>query len=153
MVMLKIKWFICALYFFSSLNLKAQNKDSVAVLTAAEKFVKAFNYFDWPAFRNSFTDNATMFHPFWKQGTRRAGRKEVENTWLEVFPEFLNNPAKDSLQINPKDIHIQLYGQTAIVTFHLGNGIERLSRRTLVMIKQDKEWKIAHLHASSVSAQ
>jgi ketosteroid isomerase-like protein len=151
--MLNIKNIFFCLTFFCCFNLSAQNKDSIAVVQAAENFVKAFNHFDWTTFRNSFTDDATMFHPFWEQGARRAGRKELEETWLEVFPEFLNNPNKETLQINPRDVHIQLYGETAILTFHLGDGIKRLSRRTLVMVKQYKEWKIAHLHASSVSAK
>jgi hypothetical protein len=49
------------------------------------------------------------------------------------------------------DIHIQLYQQAAIVTFHFGDGVKRLSRRSGVMVKEHENWKISHLHASSVS--
>ena len=151
--MQKIKIILCSLAFLLSLGLSAQSKDSAEVVLTAEKFVKAFNQFNWKVFRNSFTDDATMFHPFWEQGRRRAGRTEIEATWLEVFPEFIDSANTETLQINPKDVHIQLYGETAIISFHLGEGIKRLSRRSLVMIKQNKEWKIAHLHASFVSAE
>ena len=130
----------------------AQTNDSIAVLKAAENFVTAFNQFKWEAFRSSFTNDATMFHPVWEQGKRRVGRQEIEATWIEVFPEFIDSTNAATLTISPKDLHIQLYGNTAIVTFHLGDGITRLSRRTLVMVKQKNEWKIAHLHASFVTA-
>lgn len=143
--------FTVVLLLYSTL-LPAQNKDSIAVLKAAENFVTAFNQFKWEAFRSSFTNDATMFHPVWEQGKRRAGRQEIEATWIEVFPEFIDSTNTATLNISPKDLHIQLYGNTAIVTFHLGDGITRLSRRTLVMVKQKNEWKIAHLHASFVTA-
>jgi ketosteroid isomerase-like protein len=149
--MAKVKLLICFLCFFCTINLNAQNKDSIAVVQAAENFVKAFNHFDWTTFRSSFTDDATIFFPFWQQGKRRAGKQEIESTWLDIFPEFLNNPDNDTLQIYPEDVHIQLYGETAIITFHLGDGIEQLSRRTLVLIKQNNDWKIFHLHASTMT--
>lgn len=132
-------------------SLKAQNKDSIAVMKSAIDFVTAFNNFDWTTFRASFTDDATIFYPFWDQARRIQGRPEIENVWLTIFPEFVDTKNKRKLQIDPKDINIQLYQQTAIVTFHLGNGEDGLSRRTLVMVKENDIWKIAHLHASSVS--
>ena len=130
----------------------AQNNDSIAVMKAAENFVTAFNQFKWEAFRSSFTHDATMFHPVWEQGKRRAGQQEIEATWIEVFPEFIDSSNTATLNISPKELRIQVYGSAAIVTFHLGDGITRLSRRTLVMVKQNNEWKIAHLHASFVTA-
>ena len=132
--------------------LPAQANDSIAVMKAAEHFVTAFNQFKWEAFRSSFTKDATMFHPVWEQGKRRVGKQEIEATWIEVFPEFIDSSNTATLNISPKNILIQLYGHTAIVTFYLGDGITRLSRRTLVMVKQNNEWKIAHLHASFVTA-
>jgi ketosteroid isomerase-like protein len=132
-------------------SLNAQNKDSVAVMQSANNFVAAFNNFNWTAFRESFTDDATMFHPFWSQPMRRRGRQEIETAWLTIFPEFVDSKNTRRLQISPKDINIQIYGQAAIVTFHLGDGVKQLSRRTLVMVKEKRTWKIAHLHASSVS--
>ena len=132
-------------------SLKAQNKDSIAVMKSATDFVTAFNNFDWTTFRASFTDDATIFYPFWNQASRIEGRSEMDTVWLQIFPEFVDTKNTRKLQISPNDIKIQLYGQTAIVTFHLGDGINRLSRRTIVMIKEEENWKIAHLHASSIS--
>ncbi|PKG42767.1 hypothetical protein CXF67_08545 [Psychroflexus sp. MES1-P1E] len=120
-------------------------------MKSATDFVTAFNNFDWTTFRASFTDDATIFYPFWNQAGRMQGKSELKTIWLTIFPEFVDTKNTRKLKINPKDINIQLYPQTAIVTFHLGNGVERLSRRTLVMVKENENWKIAHLHASSVS--
>jgi ketosteroid isomerase-like protein len=139
--------------FFLLLNFssKAQNKDSIAVMKSATNFVTAFNNFNWTAFKESFTDDATIFYPFWNQARRVKGRQEIEATWLTIFPEFIDAANTRKLQINPKNIDIQLYRQTAIVTFHLGDGVNSLSRRTLIMVKKKRDWKIAHLHASSVT--
>lgn len=131
----------------------AQQHDSIQVKQAAERFVKAFNAFDWPTFKSCFTDDATMFHPTWEQARRRQGRKEIEATWLEVFPEFIDPANKRRLSITPRDLHIQLYGDAAVLTFHLGEGVTQLSRRSLFMVKEQGVWKIAHLHASSLKEE
>lgn len=132
-------------------SVTAQHKDSIAVMKSVNNFVTAFNHFNWDSFRGSFTDDATMFHPYWSQARRIQGRQEIEKAWLTIFPEFIDSNNSRKLQISPKDIHLQLYQQNAIVTFHLGDGLNSLSRRTLLMIKEKGSWKIAHLHASSVT--
>ena len=137
---------------FASLIVQGQTNDSLEVTKAAQNFVKAFINFDWKNFRNSFSSDATIFFPSWEEGKRRIGRKEIEDTWLEIFPEFIDSTKKFDLKIDPKNIFMQLYGNTAIVTFHLTPNDNYLSRRTLVFIKENEEWKIVHLHASSVSA-
>lgn len=138
------------LYLLINFSLNAQNKDSIAVINSTTNFVTSFNNFDWPTFRRSFTDDATIFYPFWNQAKRLRGRQDIEVAWLAIFPEFADPQNARKLQISPRDIHIQLYRKTAIVTFHLGDGVSTLSRRTLVLVKDKRDWKIAHLHASSV---
>jgi len=132
-------------------SLKAQHKDSIAVMKSVNNFVTAFNNFNWTSFRESFTDDATIFYPFWNQASRIQGSQEIETAWLTIFPEFADTNNSRKLQISPKGINLQLYRQTAIVTFHLGDGLNALSRRTLIMVKKKRSWKIAHLRASSVS--
>ena len=134
--------------FFSCIFFNAKANDSVAVQLSVEKFVAAFNTLQWQPFKNSFTEDATIFFPDWEEDVRKVGIKEIEKTWLEIFPEFKDSANTFKLDIKPRDMLIQLYGQTAVVTFHLGNGEKYLARRTLVMVKRKKEWKIAHLHAS-----
>jgi ketosteroid isomerase-like protein len=128
----------------------AQKSDSTDVKVSVEKFLQSFNSLQWEPFRKSFVDDATIFFPEWEQASRRIGQEEIEKTWLELFPEFKDPNNTLKLGITPRDVRIQVYEQTAIVTFHLGNGEKYLSRRTLVMVKQKEEWKIAHLHASTL---
>jgi ketosteroid isomerase-like protein len=149
--MIKDRLLMIILSLLINFSLKAQNKDSITVMKSVNNFVTAFNNFNWAAFRESFTDDATIFYPFWKQARRIQGRREIETAWLTIFPEFGDTNNTRKLQISPKDINIQLYRQTVIVTFHLGDGVTTLSRRTLLMVKKKRSWKIAHLHASSVS--
>jgi ketosteroid isomerase-like protein len=131
-------------------NTQAQQGDSTVVRLSVDRFLQSFNSLQWEPFRKSFTDDATIFFPDWEQSQRKSGIKEIEKTWLEIFPEFKDSTSTLKLGITPRDIRIQLYDQTAVVTFHLGNGEKYLSRRTLVMVKRKKEWKIAHLHASTL---
>lgn len=142
---------LLAILYLLTFSLQAQSRDSIAVMKSATNFVSAFNNFQWTTFRESFSDEATIFYPYWDQAKRVKGREEIEKAWLTIFPEFTDPTNTRKLQIDPKDINIQIYGKTAIVSFHLGDGLKTLSRRTLVMVKEKGIWKIAHLHASSVS--
>lgn len=151
--MIKALLSLIILSLLINFSVKAQQKDSIAVMKSVNNFVSAFNHFNWDSFRKSFTDDATIFFPYWSQAKRIQGRQEIEKAWLTIFPEFVDVNNTRKLQITPKDIHVQLYQQNAIVTFHLGDGINSLSRRTLLMIKEKDSWKIAHLHASSVTKE
>jgi hypothetical protein len=53
------------------------------------------------------------------------GKSELKTISLTIFPEFVDTKNTRKLKINLKEINIQLYLQTAIVLFHLGNGVER----------------------------
>ncbi len=55
------------------------------------------------------------------------------------------------MDIQPKDLRIQVFGNTAIATFHLGDRAGLLNRRTIVLNKTEAGWKIVHLHASEVA--
>ena len=43
---------------------------------------------------------------------------------------------------------VQVHGEAAVVTFHLGDE-PPFSRRTLVFAQRSEGWKIVHLHASN----
>ena len=136
------------LFVWAHFPIIAQNNDSLAVIQTVDKFVQNFNVLQWDGFRSAFAEDATIFFPDWEEARRRSGRQEVEKTWLEIFPEFKDSVKALQLNIKPRDILIQLYDRTAIVTFHLGSGEKGLARRTLVMVRDKKTWKIVHLHAS-----
>ena len=94
---------------FASLIVQGQTNDSLEVTKATQNFVKAFIDFDWKNFRNSFSSDATIFFPGWEEGKRRIGQKEIEETWVELFPEFIDTTKKFDLKIDPKNVLMQLY--------------------------------------------
>ena len=112
------------------------------------KFLHAFNNLEWETFKKSFAKDATIFYPVWEEAKRRSGKNEIEETWLKLFPEFTDPANTFKLTITPRDIFIQRYDHTAIVTFHLGDGQTSLYRITIVFVKEKEDWKIVHLHAS-----
>lgn len=127
------------------------NTDSLAVQRAAEAFLVAFNNLEWESFRRSFSDDATAFFPFSQVPRLANGRAEVEAVFKLFFDEVRKRkPGPPYQNIEPKDLKVQVLGDAAIVTFHLG-GDDPVGRRTLVFQKQKGEWLIAHLHASTIA--
>jgi hypothetical protein len=52
------------------------------------------------------------------------------------------------MDIQPKQMKIQLFGSVAIATFHLYDRDGFVNRRTIVLNQNATGWKIVHLHAS-----
>jgi ketosteroid isomerase-like protein len=55
------------------------------------------------------------------------------------------------MDLQPKDMVIQEFGDVAIATFHLDDRPGVVNRRTIVLHKTKTGWKIVQLHASEVS--
>jgi ketosteroid isomerase-like protein len=121
------------------------------VREALARFVHAFDDLDWETFRAAFDDNATVFYP--RAFPERAnGRAEFERTFKTVFEQIRGGrTAAPYMDIQPKDMKIQLFGNVAIATFHLDDRAGFVNRRTVVLNKSETGWKIVHLHASEVS--
>jgi hypothetical protein len=115
------------------------------------RFVYAFDNLDWESFRLAFDDNATVFYP--RAFPERAnGRVEFEKTFKAVFEQIRSGKtAAPYVDIEPKDMKIQMFNRIAIATFHLDDRVGVLNRRTIVLNKTKAGWKIVHLHASEVS--
>ena len=125
--------------------------DAAAVRKAAESFIEAFNNLEWERFSRGFSDDATVFFPFSQVPRRASGRAEVERVFKLFFDGLRKRkPGPPYQNIVPQELMVQMLGDAAVVTFHLG-GDESVSRRTLVFRKQKGEWLITHLHASSVA--
>jgi ketosteroid isomerase-like protein len=121
------------------------------VRDALANFVHAFDDLDWETFRLAFSDDATVFYP---RGfpEHASGRAEFEKTFKVVFEQIRGNKTKPPyMDIQPKDMKVQMFGNVAIVTFHLDDRAGFLNRRTIVLNQTKAGWKIVHLHASEVS--
>ena len=121
------------------------------VREALARFVKAFDDLDWETFRLAFDDDATVFYPR-AFPERASGRAEFEKTFKTVFEQIRSGKtAAPYMDIQPKEMKIQLFGNVAIATFHLNDRAGFVNRRTIVLSNGETGWKIVHLHASEVS--
>ena len=116
------------------------------------EFITAFDNLDWDKFRNAFADDATVFYPR-DRANRANGRMEVEEYFKHVFEQIRAGRSKGPyMDIQPRELRIQVLGDVAIATFHLDDRPGFINRRTLVLRKTAARWKIAHLHASEVAS-
>jgi uncharacterized protein (TIGR02246 family) len=114
------------------------------------KFLTAFANLDWEAFRKFFADDATVYFPS-QRANRATGRAEIEATFRQVFERIrATKSAPPYLNLEPADLDIQVFRDTAVATFHLYDIPNTVGRRTVVLEKRAGEWKIVHLHASNI---
>ena len=120
------------------------------VQLAAERFVQSFNNLDWEEFGPCFAEDATIFFPSPKYSRRLNGREEIVTAFKTLFADIpKRRPGPPYLNIQPKELKIQMLNDAAILTFHLG-GDGMVVRRTLVFQKKGNQWLIVHLHGSSM---
>jgi ketosteroid isomerase-like protein len=114
-------------------------------------FIKAFDELDWENFRSYFAEDATVFYP--REFPYRAdGRQEIEKYFQKVFERIrAGRTGGPYMDIQPKELRLQIAGEIAIATFHLDDRPGFLNRRTIVLRRQESGWKIIHLHASEVA--
>jgi ketosteroid isomerase-like protein len=132
-------------------SVKKVQQDSVKVLETTHDFLSAFRNLEWDRFTEYFADDATAFFP---PSARHASRTNNKLEIMDIFKVVFENARKRRasapyLDIDPKEIKIQMSGQVAIVSFTM-NDPDMLSRRTLVWAKRNGAWLIIHLHASGI---
>src|SRR5438477_9977544 len=86
------------------------------VHSALAQFIHAFDNLDWDAFRTSFADDATVFYP--RAFPERAnGRTEFEKTFKIVFEQIRSGQTSPPhMHIEPRNLAIQIFGDTAVAT-------------------------------------
>jgi ketosteroid isomerase-like protein len=103
-------------------------------------------------FIDYFADDAVVFFPSAQFAPMRVeGKANIARAFESVFKPGRPIPPGGRPVIQPQDLKIQILGETAIVTFHLGNDTTR-GRRTFVLQRINSKWHIVHLHASTVAA-
>ena len=127
-------------------------KDSIAVTKTLNDFVHVFSFLEWEKFITFFADDATAFFPPSAKTPARANNKtEIAAIFKKVFDNAKGQKTTPPyLDIQPKDLKIQLLGSVAIATFHLQDP-DLFGRRTIVLQKKNNRWLIIHLHASGVA--
>jgi uncharacterized protein (TIGR02246 family) len=129
-----------------------------AVITA---FVAAMVNADADALAAIFDDDATVFMPFDSVPQRLEGRDEIRKVFGRFFEQVRKSAAAPPyMKLEPRDVKTQLFGDTAIITFHLGRVPDAtatspsgFSRRTFVAHRKGDRWLVKHLHASNMQLQ
>ena len=136
---------------FTPANASPTAEGEAEVRKTLAEFIQAFDNLDWDRFRNAFADDACVFYP--REFPHRAdGRAEFEKFFQRVFDHIRGNKtAPPYMDIQPKDLRVQMAGTVAVISFHLDDRPGFLNRRTVVLQKQAGGWKIIHLHASEVA--
>jgi ketosteroid isomerase-like protein len=136
----------------------AQAADSAGAHQAAAAFLTAFDSLQWEPFRGYFADDITMFFPFVDTPARVDGRAAVEARFRTFFDQALaawqrsGRPGAPAMGIAPRDLRVQMAGDVAIVSFHLGE--ETPARRSLVFRHTAADgWRLIHWHASPPPAR
>jgi hypothetical protein len=116
--------------------------DADTVEQALSTFIAAFNDLERERMEGCFLADAPVFMPW--GGHRRTG------FWIDQFDVWrAERTGPPYLNIQPKDLLIQRFGDAAVATFHLEHDPDTLARRTIVLCRTPDGWKIAHLHAST----
>jgi ketosteroid isomerase-like protein len=114
-----------------------------------KNFLVPFSKGNVSEFIEYFADDATMFFP---------GSALPSSPWPKMRVQGKNNIAREFETvlkglgagaglpgvIQPQNLLVQRFDDTAIVTFHIPGG----GRRTFVLRRIGSQWKIVHLHAS-----
>ena len=130
--------------------------DLAGVHAAAERFLRVFDDLDWESFRASWASEPTVFFPFPDTPDRVAGQVAVEARWRRFFEEARKRgPGPPYLHLKPLELRVERYGDVGLVTFMLeltvGGRQLPLQRRTLLFVREQDAWKLAHMHASRAS--
>lgn len=129
--------------------------------SAVTAFVSAMEQADADALAAIFDEKATVFMPFDAVPQRVEGRDEIRKVFARFFEQVRKSkPAPPYMKLEPRDLHMQLLGDTAILTFHLGSlpdaaatSPSMFSRRTFVVQRKGDRWLVQHLHASNMQLQ
>lgn len=119
-------------------------------LATVQAFVRANETADLALIAGTFDDGATVFFPG-ERPQRASGKAEIRAVFAALFKQ-----RKGPITITPRDVVVQLLGDVAIVTAHLGTlpalpvqAPTAFARRTFVLRRIDDQWLIVHLHASN----
>jgi ketosteroid isomerase-like protein len=138
----------------------AARRDLEAVEAVTTQYLEALNTAELDALLAAFLPGATAFVPQPTAPDRLEGLAGLRGVFEPFFARVrASGSGPRYMNLVARDVQINLLGDVAVVTFHLGelpppgSGAAMFSRRTLVVARDDDRWGILHLHASQVLAQ
>lgn len=113
-----------------------------------DDYLSALNRRDWDAFRGTFDDQISVMFDRPGPPERRDGRAAVEELFRRIFPPSGDRPTRLPPAIRPLDLLAQDFGDVVVVSFHIRSSDE-IARRTVVLHRTSRGWRVVHIHASS----
>lgn len=124
-------------------NMPAQSaRDTISSL------IEAFRSMDEAGFEALLAPDIVAFLPCDEIGLRRSeGRGAVMAQFRKLFGKLRANGSQ-SIAVRQTGLELKSWGDTAMATFEL-EGELRAGCRTIVLRRDQGEWRIVHLHAST----
>ncbi len=124
--------------------------EAASIQAVVDTFMEALDTANIETFSALFAPDATAFFPLAPLYTRLENRDQI----TKVFTVFFASVRKGKtgpryMNLVPQGQKVQLYGDTAVVTFHF-EGPDLIARRTLVLRREGGAWLIVHMHASGL---
>lgn len=123
------------------------------VQSTFEHCIRAMRTLDADKFDLCFDDDATLFNPDIPEANTLhlvQGRTAISAYFRGMFDNVRQHAPEPKLDIQPRDVAIQLAGDAAVVTFEFARPDKGYGRRTMVLVHRRGGWKILHIHASNV---
>lgn len=115
-----------------------------------EGFMDALDTADIGKFSGFFAPDATVFFPLAPVSLRLENKEQIVKVFTVFFESIRKrNVGPQYMNLTPQDLLIQVWGHTAVATFHF-RGPDLISRRTLVLDREAGRWLIVHMHASGI---
>jgi hypothetical protein len=128
--------------------------DATGVDETFRRCIGAMTRLELEVFSGCFDADITLFNPDIREAPnlhRLAGRAAVEANFGKVFEHARRSASGPVyLHVEPRDVLIQMNGDTAVVTFEFDRDAGSYGRRTIVLVRRANGWKILHIHASNV---
>jgi ketosteroid isomerase-like protein len=110
------------------------------------RFIESFKVLDIEAMMSCFAEDSTSFFPSHHYSSKIVGKSQIRARFEQVINK-IKAAGLTQIALPVEDLDTMNYGETALATFHIRDS--DLSRRTVVLRKNEDEWLISHLHASN----
>jgi ketosteroid isomerase-like protein len=125
-----------------------ENMPAESVRATIASVIDSFRAMDEAGFEALLAPDIVAFLPCDESGLRRSeGRGEVMAQFHKLFGQLRANGSQ-SIAVRQTGLELKSWGDTAMATFEL-EGELRAGCRTIVLRRDQGEWRIVHLHAST----
>jgi len=124
------------------------------VQSTFEHCMDAFRALDGDKFDACLDDDVSLFNPDIPEANTLHlvhGRADVGAYFRGMFDSVRAHAPQPRLDVQPRDVVIQLAGVTAVVTFEFARADGGYGRRTMVLVQRRAGWRILHIHASNIA--